>query len=293
MRIVSLLPSATEILFAIGAGRRGRWRNARVRLSAGRATDCRSSPRPRWRPSWRDPAAHRPARPRECARRIEPLSSRRGLLESLEPDLIVTQELCAGLRGFVRDRERAANGVASRDRFAIISLEPSSLEDVLANVRVLGRSPDTPAGRRCRGRSCGARRLRWPNVGRRRRPRTLVLEWTDPPMGGGHWTPGLVELAGGEPSSRIRARTRNGWTGTDRARRSGRRHRCTVRIRSRRAPGEPSRRSTRTPPGGLRAAQRPRSRWTATPISAGRGPGLVDSAEIIAGWYTAAAEHAR
>jgi iron complex transport system substrate-binding protein len=82
----------------------------------------------------------------------------------------------------------------------IVSLEPSSLEDVFANIVTVGALArrDAEATTLVAGLRARAARLAQ-HVADRPRPRTLVLEWTDPPMSGGHWTPGLVELAGGEP----------------------------------------------------------------------------------------------
>jgi iron complex transport system substrate-binding protein len=82
----------------------------------------------------------------------------------------------------------------------VVSLEPSSLEDVYANIAWIGELVGAELGAKTLLSSLrereGLLRSRYTS---RTRPRTLVLEWTDPPMGGGHWTPGLVELAGGDP----------------------------------------------------------------------------------------------
>jgi iron complex transport system substrate-binding protein len=120
------------------------------------------------------------------------------LLERLQPDLIVTQELCEVCAVSYEIVARAAKRLRGDPR--LVSLEPSSLEDVYANIATVGelaRVADVAArlveGLRARVARLGA------HVAGRPRPRVLVLEWTDPPMSGGHWTPGLVELAGGEP----------------------------------------------------------------------------------------------
>jgi iron complex transport system substrate-binding protein len=81
-----------------------------------------------------------------------------------------------------------------------VSLEPSSLEDVFATIVSVGELVGRIDGA---ASLVAALRARVDALRRRveplSRPRTLVLEWTDPPMSGGHWTPGLVELAGGTP----------------------------------------------------------------------------------------------
>ena len=80
-----------------------------------------------------------------------------------------------------------------------MSLEPSSLEDVFSTIAFLGDLTGTKDGAtqvieslRVRAAALSDR------VAPRARERVLLLEWTDPPMTAGHWTPGLVELAGGE-----------------------------------------------------------------------------------------------
>jgi iron complex transport system substrate-binding protein len=83
----------------------------------------------------------------------------------------------------------------------VISLEPSSLDDVLGTIAFLGDLVDRRAGAAALIASLRERieRLRASTGRAAPAPRVLVLEWTDPPMGAGHWTPGLVELAGGVP----------------------------------------------------------------------------------------------
>jgi iron complex transport system substrate-binding protein len=120
------------------------------------------------------------------------------MLERLAPDLIVTQELCEVCAVSYAIVARAAKRVRSDPR--VISLEPSSLDDVFANIATVGDLTGTEAA--AQGLVAGLRKrvaALDAFVTGRSRPRTLVLEWTDPPMSGGHWTPGLVELAGGEP----------------------------------------------------------------------------------------------
>ncbi|HTW83577.1 MAG TPA: ABC transporter substrate-binding protein [Candidatus Sulfotelmatobacter sp.] len=196
MRVVSLLPSATEILFGIGAGE----------LVVGVTHEC----------DFPEPARALPALTssllpqdldaagidRHVRAKVHAGSSLYGLddarLAALEPDLIVTQELCAVCAVSYEIVDRAAKRLRGDPR--VVSLEPSSLEDVFATIAFLGELTDRRdaaaallAQLRARVDALRAR------VAGRRRPRTLVLEWTDPPMSGGHWTPGLVELAGGEP----------------------------------------------------------------------------------------------
>ena len=213
MRIVSLLPSVTEILFAIGAGE----------SVVGVTHECDFPPAARERPALTssllppelqaqpDSAASQTASGR--AERIDRHvrasvhggSSLYALdaeaLAALAPDLIVTQELCevcAVSYAIVARAARRLNQAGAGP--PVVSLEPSSLADVYANIITLGELARRPANAlalvealRAREHALRARTAALPH------PRTLVLEWTQPPMSGGHWTPELVELAGGEP----------------------------------------------------------------------------------------------
>jgi iron complex transport system substrate-binding protein len=201
MRVVSLLPSSTEILFDIGAGDR----------VVGVTHEC----------DYPDEATSRPALTstllpaeldaagidRHVRARVHQGSSLYGLddekLAALAPDLIVTQELCVvcAVSYEIVDRavrRLAAGSVAGAPE--VVSLEPSSLEDVLSTITFLGGLVGAEAGAaevvdRLRARIAALHE----RVRGRPRERVLVLEWTDPPMSAGHWTPGLVELAGGDP----------------------------------------------------------------------------------------------
>ncbi len=198
MRVASLLPSATEILFGIGAG------DAVVAVTH----ECDFPPQAARLPHLTrtllpdellgDPAAI----DRHVRASVHAGSSLYALdadlLESLAPDLIVTQELCAVCAVSYEIVAQAARRLRGDPR--IISLEPSSLADVYATIALLGELCDRRDGADAllatlREREAALRARPRPEPA----PRTLVLEWTDPPMSGGHWTPGLVELAGGVP----------------------------------------------------------------------------------------------
>jgi iron complex transport system substrate-binding protein len=196
VRIVSLLPSATEILYAL---------DLEAQL-VGVTHECDFPPAARAKPRLTASALPDASSPGEIDRHVR-RSVHEGsslysldapLLERLAPDLIVTQELCAVCAVGYAIVARAAKRLSSDPR--IVSLEPSSLEDVYANILTLGDLTGTQP----RARSVvDALRARMAALARRvegrARPRTLVLEWTDPPMSGGHWTPGLVEAAGAAP----------------------------------------------------------------------------------------------
>ncbi|HEY2474661.1 MAG TPA: cobalamin-binding protein [Candidatus Cybelea sp.] len=197
MRIVSLLPSATEILFAVGAGED----------VVGVTHECdyppKATPLPKLTaaagPELRDPAAiDRHVRAAAHAgSSLYHLDS--ALLERLEPDLIVTQELCAVCAVSYDIVERAAKRLRSDAR--VVSLEPTSLDDVFATITFLGDVTGRTESARSVVENLSARvdALKGQTQRIAHRPRTLVLEWTDPPMSAGHWIPGLVDIAGGEP----------------------------------------------------------------------------------------------
>ncbi len=196
MQIVSLLPSATEILFAIGAGNE----------LAGVTHECDFPPEalqlPKLTSSALPHAADAGAIDRHVRRSLHAGSSLyhldAELLETLAPDLIVTQELCAVCAVSYDIVDRAVKRLRGDAR--LVSLEPSSIDDVFATIVFLGEVTEhRDAGQRVaetlRENFAALRR----RTERARRPRVLVLEWTDPPMSGGHWTPELVEHAGGNP----------------------------------------------------------------------------------------------
>lgn len=196
MRIVSLLPSATEIVFAIGAGPE----------LVGVTHECDYPPEaarlPRLTASALPVASSSAAIDRHVRRALHGGSSLytldAELLEQLRPDVIITQELCEVCAVSYALVDRAARRLTSDPR--IISLEPSSLEDVYANILTVGElTAHIPNARdvvvALRRREAAVRE--W---AQRASPvRVLVLEWTDPPMNAGHWTPELVEAAGGVP----------------------------------------------------------------------------------------------
>ena len=197
MRIVSLLPSATEILFGIGAGEE----------VVGVTHECDYPPEALGLPKLTSASTPGGPAPADIDRHVRAaihagsslyqLDSE--LLAQLEPDLIVTQELCAVCAVSYEIVDSAAKRLRSDPR--VISLEPTSVHDVLANIVQLGEITDhlTEARSLVAGLDSRIMALRARTAIAEKRPRTLVLEWTDPPMSAGHWIPELVELAGGTP----------------------------------------------------------------------------------------------
>jgi iron complex transport system substrate-binding protein len=196
MRIVSLLPSTTEILFDIGAGDDvvGVTFECDHPAEARSRTIVSTSAMPEGlTPTEIDAFVVRAMHAGEDLYHLDA-----GALSGLDADLVVTQDLCAvcAVDVSVVDDALAHLGCTAE----VLTIDPHTLEEVLGSVGTLGkatgREPDAAAlVGSLRGRLGDVRR----RVGELARPRTLVLEWTDPPFAPGHWVPEMVEAAGGEP----------------------------------------------------------------------------------------------
>jgi iron complex transport system substrate-binding protein len=192
VRIVSLLPSTTEILFALGAGDE----------VVGVTFECDFPEEARSRrivstsalPEGLD-AAGIDAHVAAAVRAGEDLYHLdEGALAGLDADLVVTQDLCAvcAVDVSVVDDALAHLGCTAR----VLTTDPHSLDEVLDSVLVLGEATGTQD--RAASLVAGLRgRLDALPTARGTRPRVLVLEWTDPPYAPGHWVPEMVERAGG------------------------------------------------------------------------------------------------
>lgn len=287
MRIVSLLPSATEILFAIGAGDE----------IVGVTHECDYPAAALLLPKLTAAAGPALEGPAEIDRHVR-ASVHAGsslylldstLLERLAPDLIVTQELCAVCAVSYDIVDTAVRRLRSDAR--IVSLEPVSLSDVLATIATLGSLTGCANAAGALVASLQARLAALPGRGS---TRTLVLEWTDPPMSAGHWIPDLIELAGGIPVLAHPHENSRRLTWSEIAAAAP----DTVIVspcgfdlnRTKRAVAE----LDRVPEWSALAARRS-GRVLAMDGNAylsRPGPRLVDSAEMIAQWYTNGAEYA-
>jgi ABC-type Fe3+-hydroxamate transport system substrate-binding protein len=189
MRVVSLLPSATEIVAELGLDR----------LLVGRSEECDWPPSVEALPSsalqgsTRGPSP--PARSTTPSGRRSPTGGRstpldQELLAALAPDLVLTQDLCAMC------------AVASGDLCLVdvptLALDPRTLEEVAASVETVAAALGEPERGQARAERMRAElaQVRAATVGLPRVPR-LPAEWVDPPYAPGHWLPELVDVAGG------------------------------------------------------------------------------------------------
>jgi iron complex transport system substrate-binding protein len=198
VRIVSLLPSATEVIVRLGL----------AESLVGRSNECTYPPEVQ-------------SLPVVTAARIDPRNLESieidrqvrasiadgrslyavdaALIDELRPDVIVTQDLCA-----VCAVSSGELGSACPVGATVISLDPGTLEEVAASIESLAARLGVPE----RGREVATEMRSTIDDVRRstqaaldagaRRPRVFVAEWIDPPFVPGHWLPGMIEAAGGE-----------------------------------------------------------------------------------------------
>jgi iron complex transport system substrate-binding protein len=122
-----------------------------------------------------------------------------GALSGLDADLVVTQDLCAVCAVDVGTVDEALGFLGCRAEVATV--DPHTLDDVLASITELGRVTGRDAQATGLGTELEARLATVAEcVAGLDRPRVLVLEWTVPPFAPGHWIPEMVAHAGGEPT---------------------------------------------------------------------------------------------
>jgi iron complex transport system substrate-binding protein len=196
MKIVSLLPSATEIVFALGLGDQ----------LEGVTYECDYPAEARSKPVISDTALpqDRPLTPgeidglvRDYMRRQEPIYVLdKDLIQKIQPDLILAQDLCRVCAVPSGQVEQALDELGCRSE--VLSLDPHSLDEVLDGIDQVGRATGTSEAATT---LTGELRDRIERVRRAAsglpRVRTLALEWSDPPWVGGHWVPEMVQIAGG------------------------------------------------------------------------------------------------
>jgi iron complex transport system substrate-binding protein len=120
-------------------------------------------------------------------------------LRALAPDVILTQQLCDVCAVSYRTVHQAARRLDAD--VTVVSLEPTTIADILANIVTVGAMTgrDAQADALVGGLHARLDALAASVSGVTRRPRTLVLEWLEPPFAPGHWVPQQVGVAGGDP----------------------------------------------------------------------------------------------
>ncbi|HXA79159.1 MAG TPA: cobalamin-binding protein [Candidatus Acidoferrales bacterium] len=196
MRICSLLPSATEILYAIGLGD----------SVLGVSHECDFPADAATKPSLLRTRIDPQAPPAEIDRQVTEIIAHgesiyavdAELLSSLAPDLILTQDLCHVCAASPDDLATALTRFPRQPQ--VLSLTPRSLNEAWDDIRRVGQA----TGRRSEAESVAVRLARQvASIAARAsraasRPRVLCLEWLDPYYVGGHWIPEMVSHAGGE-----------------------------------------------------------------------------------------------
>lgn len=194
VRIVSLLPSATEIAVALGLGEH----------LVGRSHECDWPPEvaalPALSSSKIKPGMRSAEIDRTCAQIVRDglsvYSVDADKLRALKPDVILTQTQCAVCAVTPRDLEQALADWTG-EAPTLVSLAPDTLSDVWDDHRRVGAATGRDAEAVVRGLQEQLAALSASLTGER--PTVAAIEWIDPLMAAGNWIPELIEIAGGQP----------------------------------------------------------------------------------------------
>ncbi|HKV06414.1 MAG TPA: cobalamin-binding protein [Candidatus Acidoferrales bacterium] len=196
MRICSLLPSATEIAYAIGLGD----------SILGVSHECDFPAEAATKPALLRPRVDPAAPPVEIDRLVSEIIARGEsiyavdveLLASLSPDLILTQDLCHVCAASPDDLAAALTRFPRQPQ--VLSLTPRSLDEVWGDIRRVGEATGRRGKAEALATALEQRVAEIAEITSRAgsRPRVLCLEWLDPYYVGGHWVPEMVDKAGGE-----------------------------------------------------------------------------------------------
>jgi len=197
MRIASLLPAATEILYAIGAGD----------SVVGVTHECDFPPEAAGKPKLIRPRVDPSAPPAELDRQVRELIERgesiyavdAELLTRLAPDLIVTQDLCHVCAASPEDLASALSRLPQNRAPRVLTFTPRTLSEVWAGIKEIGEAVGRAADAQTLASALAGRvaAVERAIAGATSRPRLLCLEWFDPRYCGGHWVPEMVRIAGG------------------------------------------------------------------------------------------------
>ena len=198
MRIVSLLPSATEILFALGFDRE----------IVGVSHECDFPPQARTKRVVIHSRIPPGTPPSEIDRLVRDFVGRgeslyavdASALEELQPDLVITQDLCHVCAASPDDLATALAQFENRPE--VLCLNPQDLTDVWRDILWVGeetaRGPAAEALVKHIGERLGALEMQLSHIHPADRPRVAFLEWLQPFYVGGHWVPEMIHRAGGE-----------------------------------------------------------------------------------------------
>jgi len=197
LRILSLLPAATEMVYLLGL----------EKYLVGVSHECDYPPRAKQKVQVTSSIVDNTMSSNMIDKEVKKSLHRgpgvfhikKGILEKLRPNLILTQELCEVCAITPPVILRSEGGPSKRDKdLKIISLEPESVEDILENILLIGEATGKQKRAEKEVEKLKKRLLRLPRNDVRKKPRVLVIEWLDPIMVAGHWIPEMVERAGGK-----------------------------------------------------------------------------------------------
>lgn len=197
-RILSLLPAATEIVCLLGLDDQ----------LIGRSHECDYPEHVKHIPVCSSPKFIPGNDSAEIDRQVKQLLAdalsvyeiNRELIRSLQPDVVITQAQCEVCAVSMKDVEQAFENLLDKEA-AIISLHPQTLDDIFDNIRQVAASFDAQTAAEMAIERMHERldiishKLKFID----NKPKVACIEWLSPLMTAGNWTPGLVELAGGQP----------------------------------------------------------------------------------------------
>lgn len=200
MKICSFLPSATEILYALGLGD----------SVAGVTFECDFPPEAAGKSIVVNTNLAHDLTSAEIDNSVNDYSSHGeglyridiGKLEAIKPDLVITQELCDVCAISTSSVAKAVHQLSSKPQ--VLSLTPHTLGDVLEDVLRVGEATNRNVEARELVSSLRARIARVSQMVRSQKPVVVCLEWLSPPFNGGHWIPEMIDLSGGvDPLGRL------------------------------------------------------------------------------------------
>jgi len=193
VQICSFLPSATEILYAVGAGN----------SVAGVTFECDYPPEAREKPVVVGTVLEEHLSPGEIDDRVTEFASHGeslytanlDLLRRIKPDLIVTQELCDVCAVSTSHLVKALHALTPKPE--VLSLTPHGLADVFGDITSVGSATGNTGQAVRLLENLHSRLARMQEKRKMTTPKVACLEWLNPLFNAGHWVPEMVEIAGG------------------------------------------------------------------------------------------------